>query len=151
MTEAGILFAIFPIAGFFGNIIGGALTDRLGRKSIILFGLVVSALSSLAMGLVNSLSAFYILAAAVGLLSDVAGPAHGAMVADMLPEAKRGRGLRRSARRRQSGVGHRSFAGRVAGGLLLPVDLRPRRRHQHRSPPSSSTACSPRRGRKPTP
>lgn len=93
MTEAGILFAIFSIAGFFGNMIGGALTDRLGRKSIILFGLVVSALSSLAMGLVNSLQAFYILAAVVGVLSDVAGPAHGAMVADMLPEAKRAEGF----------------------------------------------------------
>jgi MFS family permease len=93
MTEAGILFAIFSIAGFFGNMIGGALADRLGRKSIILFGLVVSALSSLAMGLVNSLAAFYVLAAVVGVLSDVAGPAHGAMVADMLPEAKRAEGF----------------------------------------------------------
>ena len=50
MTEAGILFAIFSLAGFFGNMIGGALTDRFGRKSIILFGLVVSALSSLEIG-----------------------------------------------------------------------------------------------------
>lgn len=93
MTEAGILFAIFSVAGFVGNLIGGALADRLGRKSIILFGLVVSALSSLAMGLVNSLPAFYVLAAVVGVLSDVAGPAHGAMVADMLPEAKRAEGF----------------------------------------------------------
>jgi MFS family permease len=93
MTEAGVLFAIFSVAGFFGNMIGGALADRLGRKAIILFGLVVSALSSLAMGLVNSLHAFYLLAALVGVLSDVAGPAHGAMVADMLPEEKRAEGF----------------------------------------------------------
>jgi MFS family permease len=93
MTEAGILFAIFSLAGFFGNMIGGALTDRFGRKSIILFGLVVSALSSLAMGLVGRLETFYVLAAVVGLLSDVAGPAHGAMVADMLPEEKRAEGF----------------------------------------------------------
>ena len=93
MTEAGILFAIFSVAGFVGNMIGGALTDRLGRKKIILFGLVVSALSSLAMGLVGSLPAFYVLAAVVGVLSDVAGPAHGAMVADMLPEEKRAEGF----------------------------------------------------------
>jgi MFS family permease len=93
MTEAGILFAIFSIAGFIGNMIGGALSDRLGRKKIILFGLVVSALSSLAMGLVDSLPAFYVLAAVVGVLSDIAGPAHGAMVADMLPEAKRAEGF----------------------------------------------------------
>jgi len=93
MTEAGILFAIFSLAGFFGNLVGGALADRFGRKSIIIFGLVVSALSSLAMGLVDQLQTFYVLAAIVGLLSDVAGPAHGAMVADMLPEAKRAEGF----------------------------------------------------------
>ncbi len=93
MTEAGILFAIFSLAGFFGNLIGGALADRFGRKAIIIFGLVVSALSSLAMGLATQLETFYVLAALVGLLSDVAGPAHGAMVADMLPEEKRAEGF----------------------------------------------------------
>src|SRR3972149_288333 len=85
MTEAGILFAIFSLAGFFGNLIGGALADRFGRKSIIIFGLVVSALSSLAMGLVDQLQTFYVLAAVVGVLSDVAGPGHGAVGAGMLP------------------------------------------------------------------
>jgi len=93
MTEAGLLFAIFSLAGFFGNMAGGALTDRFGRKVIILFGLIVSALSSLAMGLVDTIQGFYLLAALVGLLSDVAGPAHGAMVADMLPETKRAEGF----------------------------------------------------------
>ncbi|MEW6567918.1 MAG: MFS transporter [Chloroflexota bacterium] len=93
MTEAGALFAVFSVAGFAGNMMGGGLTDRLGRKGIVLFGLVVSALSSLSMGLVNRLSAFYLLAGFVGLLSDVAGPAHGAMVADLLPERQRAEGF----------------------------------------------------------
>jgi MFS family permease len=116
MTEAGLLFAIFSIAGFFGNLIGGALADRLGRKSIILFGLVVSALSSLAMGLVNSLSAFYVLAAVVGVLSDVAGPAHGAMVADMLPEEKRPRASVCCV-----GANLAWVIGPSLGGLLAPI------------------------------
>ena len=88
MTEAGILFAIFSTAGFVGNILGGALTDRIGRKTIVIFGLVVSALSSLTMGTVDKLATFYLLAAFVGLLSDIAGPAHQAMVADLLPVGK---------------------------------------------------------------
>ncbi len=92
MTEAGVLFAIFSVSGFFGNMIGGALVDKFGRKSMLLFGLVISALSSLAMGLVDTLIAFYILAVFVGLLSDVAGPAQGAMVADLLPEEQRADG-----------------------------------------------------------
>ena len=93
MTQAGILLATFSVSGFVGNMIGGALTDRLGRRAIILFGLVFSAVSSIAMGLVGELRVFYVLAVVVGLLSDVAGPAHGAMIADILPEEKRAEGF----------------------------------------------------------
>jgi MFS family permease len=93
MTQAGILLAAFSVSGFVGNMIGGALTDRLGRRAMILFGLVFSALSSVSMGLVNELRVFYVLAVTVGLLSDVAGPAHSAMIADLLPEEKRAEGF----------------------------------------------------------
>lgn len=93
MTEAGILIAIFSVSGFIGSIVGGALADKFGRRSLVLFGLVFSALSSLAMGFVSELYVFYILAVVVGLLSDVAGPAHQAMVADLLPEEKRSEGF----------------------------------------------------------
>ncbi len=93
MTEAGMLLAVFSAAGFAGNMLGGGLADRIGRRTVVLFGLVFSALSSVAMGLVDSLAAFYVLAVFVGLLSDVAGPAQGAMVADMLPEEQRAEGF----------------------------------------------------------
>jgi MFS family permease len=93
MTEAGALFAVFSVTGFAGNMLGGALTDRFGRKGMILFGLAFSALTSLSMGFADRLSTFYVLAATVGLLSDIAGPAHGAMVADLLPEEKRAEGF----------------------------------------------------------
>ena len=93
MTEAGVLLGIFSLAGVAGNMAGGALTDRLGRRNIVLFGLVFSALSSLVMGLLDNLAAFYILAAVVGFLGDIAGPAHAAMVADLLPESQRNEGF----------------------------------------------------------
>ena len=89
MTEAGILFGIWSIASLVGQIVGGALTDRYGRRSIVLFGLTFSALSSVSMGLVEDLATFYLLAGIVGLLSDIAFPAYQAMIADMLPEEKR--------------------------------------------------------------
>ena len=92
MTQAGVLFAIFSISGLLGSMMGGALTDRLGRRGMVLFGLVFSALSSVSMGLVNQLSVFYSLAVVVGLLSNVGGPARQAMVADLLPEEKRAEG-----------------------------------------------------------
>lgn len=93
MTEAGVLIAVFSLSGFVGNMLGGGLTDRFGRRRMILIGLVVSALSSISMGLVNSLSAFFALAVFVGILSDIAGPAQAAMVADLLPERQRSEGF----------------------------------------------------------
>lgn len=93
MTQAGMLLGTFHLTGLAGNVIGGALADRFGRKAIVLFGLTFSALSALSMGFVNRLEVFFVLAMAVGLLSDVAGPAWQAMVADILPEDKRTEGF----------------------------------------------------------
>lgn len=93
MTQAGILLAIFSISGLMGSTLGGALTDKFGRRRLVMCGLVFSALSTLSMGFVNDLSLFYILAAGIGLLSDIAGPARQAMVADLLPAPKRARGF----------------------------------------------------------
>ncbi len=92
MTQVGQIFAIFAIFGVFGNIIGGAMTDKFGRKTMIIFGLVVSALTSLLMGFVNEFTVFYFLTAVVGLFSNAGGPAQQAMVADLLPEKQRTEG-----------------------------------------------------------
>ena len=62
--------------------------QRLGF-ALILFGLVFSALSTLALGTANRFEMLYPLAVVIGLLSDIAGPAHSAMIADILPEKQR--------------------------------------------------------------
>ena len=51
MTEAGILLGMSSLFGLVGSMIGGALTDRFGRRRLILFGLTFSGLSSLLFGL----------------------------------------------------------------------------------------------------
>ena len=53
MTEAGILLGVSSLFGLIGSAIGGALTDKFGRKKLIVFGLVFSALSTLTFGLVT--------------------------------------------------------------------------------------------------
>jgi len=93
MTQAGIVLGIFSICGLFGQMIGGALTDKFGRRKLIIGGLVFSALSTLSLGFVNSFAVLIPLAVGIGLLSDIAGPAHGAMIADILPEEKRQEGF----------------------------------------------------------
>ena len=93
MTQAGILLGISSLFGLVGSMFGGALTDKFGRKQLILFGLVFSAISTLGFGLVNDLNILYPLVIVVGLLSSVSHPAHEAMIADILPEKKRQEGF----------------------------------------------------------
>ena len=93
MTQAGIVLGTFSAFGLIGSMIGGALTDKFGRKSLALFGLVFSAISTLSLGLVNEFAVLIPLAIVIGLLSNIAGPARQAMVADLLPEDKRQEGF----------------------------------------------------------
>ena len=89
MTEAGVLLGMSSLFGLIGSVIGGALTDKFGRRQLILFGLVFSALSSLLFGLAWDIKILYFLVVIVGLLSRIANPANDAMMADILPEDKR--------------------------------------------------------------
>jgi MFS family permease len=93
MTEAGVMLGASSLAGLFGSMFGGALADKFGRRSILLFGLVFSAVSSIALGLANDLTVMFFLSVFVGLIGSIGQPAHGAMVADILPEDKRQEGF----------------------------------------------------------
>jgi len=93
MTQVGVIFGMFALSSVVGSMIGGALTDRLGRKGMVLFGLVMSALSALLMGITNQIEYFVLVAILVGMLADSGGPAQQALVADLLPENKRAEGF----------------------------------------------------------
>jgi MFS family permease len=73
--------------------VGGALTDKLGRRKLIIFGLVFSAVSTLTLAFINKFYVLIPLVVVIGLLSDIAGPAHNAMIGDILPESKRQEGF----------------------------------------------------------
>lgn len=89
MAEVGTLFAIISVSSFFGSMLGGALTDKFGRRKLMIFGLIASAISTLVLGLANDIRIIFIGATFVGLLSDIGHPATQAMVADILPGPKR--------------------------------------------------------------
>ena len=99
MTQVGGLFAIFFVSSFIGAFPGGALTDRFGRKRIIIFSLIASSFSTLLMGFVDTFQLFLLVAFVSGIFTDVGGPAYEAVFMDVLPEEKRasGFGIRRVA------------------------------------------------------
>jgi MFS family permease len=92
MSTVGILFAVFSISGMVGSALGGAIADRMGRKVVIVFSLILSSLSALGMGFAPTIGIFVAVVAIVGTLSSIGHPAHEAVVADLLPPHKRAEG-----------------------------------------------------------
>ena len=92
MTQVGVIFGLYAISSVFGSMAGGAMTDRFGRKGMLIFGLVMSASSSVLLGLLNRIELIYPIIILVGALAESGGPAQQALVADLLPEEKRAEG-----------------------------------------------------------
>jgi MFS family permease len=85
MTEVGVLFAVHSISSFVGNMVGGSLADKFGRRSMLIIGLIFCAGGSLGMGFIEDWELFYLLAFFTGFVSNFGGPAVQAMLADILP------------------------------------------------------------------
>src|SRR6266542_5614801 len=92
MSTVGILFAIFSVSGMIGSALGGAIADRMGRKVVIIFSLILSSLSALGMGFAPTIGIFIAVVVLVGTLGNIGGPAHEAVVADLLPPQRRAEG-----------------------------------------------------------
>src|SRR5215510_10477778 len=92
MATVGIVFAVFSVTGMIGSALGGALTDRMGRKTVIVASLLLSSLSALGMGFAPTMSIFIVVVLIVGTFSSIGHPAHEAVVADLLPPEKRAEG-----------------------------------------------------------
>ncbi len=93
MTEIGLLFGMWSLSSLVGSMVGGALADKIGRKAILICGLLFSAGTALMMGFVDEVRYFYFIAAFAGLFSDIGHPAQQAMVADLLDGEQRAEGF----------------------------------------------------------
>ncbi|MBN1230750.1 MAG: MFS transporter [Anaerolineales bacterium] len=89
MIEVGKIFAIFSIAGIIGSTIGGAIADKFGRKAAMVFGLIISALANIAIGLSTTIGQVYFIGAIMGIFGNLGGPAAQALMTDLLPEKQR--------------------------------------------------------------
>src|ERR1051326_3414695 len=92
MSTVGLFFAIFSISGSVGSALGGAIADRMGRKVVIIASLILSSFSALGMGFAPTLGIFIAVVVLVGTLGNIGGPAHEAVVADLLPPQRRAEG-----------------------------------------------------------
>ena len=112
--ELGILIAVSSVMEFICAPIWGAVSDRYGRKPVLLIGLCGYFLSMLLMGLADSYWFLLIVRGFSGILSSAALPTSMAFVSDVTSEDDRARGLGTLG----SAMGLGVIIGPGVGGLL---------------------------------
>lgn len=90
--DIGLLFAIQSFGQFVAAPLWGSLSDRIGRKRVLLITIVLVAIGQLLTGLTTSLAMLYVVRLAVGLCSGGIATAS-AYVADVTDAATRSRGM----------------------------------------------------------
>jgi multidrug resistance protein len=112
--QIGILFASYNIMQLLFAPIWGMLSDRIGRKPLIAFGLFGFSVTFILFGLAESYAAMLAYRIIGGIVSAAAMPTVTAMVADLFPPEERAKGMGVIG----AGVGLSFVFGPVLGGLL---------------------------------
>lgn len=89
----GLLMASFSVMQFIFSPIWGGMSDRVGRRPMILLSLIGSAISFLAFGLAPNLAVLFIARIAAGALSAASLPTAQAYIADVTTPDKRAGGM----------------------------------------------------------
>nr|WP_243716281.1 MFS transporter [Actinomadura darangshiensis] len=91
LAQAGAVMAVLGAGSLGGQIAGGALADRLGRRATLTLATVGTGAAMLALGYAQGIAAIVVAALVLGLLLDMYRPASQAMVADIISPAERPR------------------------------------------------------------
>lgn len=88
-SYAGLVASLFGLGGAIAALVGGVLTDRIGRRPTLLAAQLMTALSTAALGFADGQLMIAAVAFLVGLSSNASRPAVSAMIADLVPAADR--------------------------------------------------------------
>ena len=91
--ELGMLMAIYALMQLIFSPMWGEISDRFGRRLVLMIGLFGNGLALLFMGLANSLWMLFIARALAGLLASATMPTSYAYIGDSTSEEDRGRGM----------------------------------------------------------
>ncbi|MFB9195820.1 MDR family MFS transporter [Actinomadura verrucosospora] len=91
LAQAGVTMAVLGAGSLAGQLAGGMLADRIGRRATLTLATVGTGAAMLALGYAQGLAAILAAALVLGLLLDMYRPAAQAMVADIISPAERPR------------------------------------------------------------
>lgn len=91
LPVAGLVTSLFGAGSLAGSLLGGALSDRIGRRATMLIALVANAALVLALGMAAELWQLAAAMLLLGFVADMFRPASLAAIADVVPPAHRAR------------------------------------------------------------
>ncbi len=89
VSQAALMVSLFGAGSFTAALIGGELTDRIGRRPVMLFSFLLAPVTMVALGVVQPLAFLAPLVCLHGFLTDLHRPAVRAMIADLVPSEQR--------------------------------------------------------------
>ena len=92
-SELGMLMAVFSIMQFLAAPLWGSLSDRYGRKRILMVGAMGNAIAHLIFGFATNLGMMFLSRTLAGLLSSATMPTALAYISDSTDERNRGGGM----------------------------------------------------------
>ena len=118
-THIGLVTAAYPLAQLVFAPVWGRLSDRVGRRPLVIVGILGFAISQALFGVASGLGLLYGSRIIGGALSSALLPAASAYVADITTEAERGRGIAWL----NTAVGSGTVIGPALGALLIGRDV----------------------------
>jgi len=91
VSQAALMVSLFGAGSFISQLSGGELTDRLGRRPVMLMSFFITPIFMIALGLARGLALICISTFIVGFFTDLYRPAVGAAIADLVPPESRTR------------------------------------------------------------
>ena len=91
VSQAALMVSFFGAGSFLAQLTGGELTDRLGRRPVMLMSFFITPVFMILLGLARDLALISIATFAVGFFTDLYRPAVGAAIADLVPPESRTR------------------------------------------------------------
>ncbi|GMA42251.1 MFS transporter [Mobilicoccus caccae] len=90
LWTAGVALTIFALGNAAALQLGGRLVDSRGRKRVLILGLIVSSLATVALGYLDHLVPFFVLSGIAGMGAGLLNPAQQATVADVVGSERNG-------------------------------------------------------------
>ncbi len=91
VSRAALMVSLFGAGSFIAQLSGGELTDRLGRRPVMLMSFFITPVFMIALGFARNLVLISIATFIVGFFTDLYRPAVGAAIADLVPPESRTR------------------------------------------------------------